>query len=132
MVHSTAGFCLTGEVVELTGDKEPEVAPDAPANSNHQLIQNEWRLVSVLATIDGLQERRSDLCFFEDEFYNRCFDEETGEFSQDCPQAVTTTLLISGYGTYLFSYYDAQEALISTEQGNGVGEPILHTPIYHF
>ena len=115
---STAGFCLTGEVVELTGDKEPEVAPDAPANSNHQLIQNEWRLVSVLATIDGAQESQEAICrFFEDDFYNRCFNEETGEFSQDCPQAVSTTLLISGYGTYLFSYYDAQEALISTEQG---------------
>ena len=42
--------------------------------------------------------------FFEDDFYDRCFDEATGAFSQDCPQAVTTTLLISGYGTYLFSF----------------------------
>lgn len=115
---STEGFCLTGEAIELSGDKEPEVAPEAPANSNHQLIQNEWRLVSVLASIDGGQESEEVVCrFFEDDFYNRCFDESTGEFSSDCPQAVTTTLLISGYGTYLFSYFNTSEELISTEQG---------------
>lgn len=115
---STEGFCLTGEVVELSGDKEPEVAPEAPSNSNHQLIQNEWRLVSVLASIDGGEGNEEVICrFFEDDFYNRCFDETTGEFSPDCPQAITTTLLISGYGTYLFSYFNTEEALISTEQG---------------
>ena len=86
--------------MNLSGDKEPELAPDAAENSNHQLIQNEWRLVSVLATIEE-EQNQGDLSLFEDDFYNRCFDEMTGEFSQYCPLAVTTTLLISGYGTYL-------------------------------
>lgn len=115
--EGTNDFCLTGEAVNLSGDKEPELAPDAAENSNHQLIQNEWRLVSVLATIEEEQNQEVICRFFEDDFYSRCFDEMTGEFSQDCPQAVTTTLLISGYGTYLFSYFDAAAVLISTEQG---------------
>ena len=68
---------MTGEAVNLSGDKEPELAPDAAENSNHQLIQNEWRLVSVLATI-GEEQNQEVICrFFEDDFYNRCFDEMT-------------------------------------------------------
>lgn len=115
---STAGFCLTGTSVDLGGDKEPELEPNAPANSNHELIQKEWRLLSVMASLPEGETDEEVICrFFEDDFYDRCFDEATGAFSQDCPQAVTTTLLISGYGTYLFSFYDVSAQLISTDQG---------------
>ena len=58
----TNDFCLTGEAVNLSGDKEPELTPDAAENSNHQLIQNEWRLVSVLAI--GEEQNQEVICRF--------------------------------------------------------------------
>ena len=38
--------------------------------------------MSVLATI-GEEQNQEVICrFFEDDFYNRCFDEMTGEFNK--------------------------------------------------
>ena len=119
--QGTNEFCNTGQVLDLSGDKEEKVAPEAADNSNHVLIQNEWRFMSVIVTSENpdAPENGEILCeLFEGEFFDRCFDEMTGEFSADCPQATSVTLLISGYGTYLFSYYDASENLLSTEQGD--------------
>lgn len=119
--EGTNEFCNTGQAIDLSGDKEEQVATEAADNSNHVLIQNEWRFISVTAVSENpdAPENGEVLCgLLEGEFYDRCFDEATGEFSTDCPQATTVTLLISGYGTYLFSYYDADENLLSTEQGD--------------
>ena len=45
--EGTNEFCNTGQAIELSGDKEEQVDPDAGEDSNHFLIQNEWRFVSV-------------------------------------------------------------------------------------
>ena len=57
----TAGFCLTGEVVELTGDKEPEVAPDAQFQSSTH--SKRMATVKCFIDIEGGEESRSDLWF---------------------------------------------------------------------
>lgn len=119
--EGTNEFCNTGQAIELSGDKEEQVAPEAEEDSNHFLIQNEWRFVSVIATSENPDAPVNGeiLCeLFEGEFFDRCYDETTGEISANCPQATSITLLISGYGTYLFSYYDVNENLLSTEQGD--------------
>jgi len=119
--EGTSEFCNTGQALDLSGDKEEKVATEAPDNSNHVLIQNEWRFVSVTISSDNpdAPENGEILCeLFEGEYFDRCFDETTGEFSADCPQAKSVTLLISGYGTYLFSYFDSNENLLSTDQGD--------------
>ncbi len=119
--EGTNEFCNTGQSIELAGDKEEQIAPDAAEDSNHIRFQNEWRFISVTATSDNPAATQNGevLCeLFEGEYFDRCYDESTGEFSSDCPQANTVTLLISGYGTYLFSYYDTAENLLSTEQGD--------------
>lgn len=119
--EGTNEFCNTGQSIELAGDKEEQIAPDAAEDSNHIRFQNEWRFISVTATSDNPDAPQNEevLCeLFEGEYFDRCYDESTGEFSGDCPQANTVTLLISGYGTYLFSYYDVNENLLSTEQGD--------------
>lgn len=119
--EGTNEFCNTGQAIELAGDKEEQVAPEATEDSNHFRIQNEWRLISVTATSESVEEGNSAeiLCeLFEGDYYDRCYNDVTGETAADCPQAATITLLISGYGTYLFSYYDFNENLVSTEQGD--------------
>lgn len=119
--EGTNEFCNTGQALDLSGDKEEKVAPNAEENSNHFRLQKEWRFVSVIATSDNPDAPVNGeiLCeLFEGEYFDRCYDETTGEFSSNCPQATTVTLLISGYGTYLFSYYDINENLLSTEQGD--------------
>ena len=119
--EGTNEFCNTGQAIELSGEKEEKVAPDAGEDSNHFLIQKEWRFVSITANSENpdAPENGEILCeLFEGEFFDRCYDEITGELSSNCPQASTLTLLISGYGTYLFSYYDVNENLLSTDQGD--------------
>ena len=119
--EGTNEFCNTGQAIELSGDKEEQVDPDAGEDSNHFLIQNEWRFVSVSVTSQNPDAPVSGeiLCeLFEGEFFDRCYDENTGEISANCPQATSVTLLISGYGTYLFSYFDINENLLSTEKGD--------------
>ena len=117
----TNEFCNTGQAIELSGDKEEQIDPDAGEDSNHFLIQNEWRFVSISVTSQNPDAPVSGeiLCeLFEGEFFDRCYDENTGEISANCPQATGVTLLISGYGTYLFSYFDVNENLLSTEKGD--------------
>lgn len=119
--EGTNEFCNTAQAIMLSGDKEEQVAPEVSDNSNHVRIQNEWRFIGVTATSENpdAPDNGEVLCeLLEGEFFDRCFNEATGEFSADCPQATSVTLLISGYGTYLFSYYDANENLLSTEQGD--------------
>ncbi|MCH1417322.1 MAG: hypothetical protein L7U68_02105 [Flavobacteriaceae bacterium] len=119
--EGTNEFCNTGQAIELSGDKEEQVAPEAEEDSNHFLIQNEWRITSVTISSDNPDTPTEGeiLCeLFESEYFDRCYDEATGEPSTSCPQATTVTLLISGYGTYLFSYYDFNDNLLSTEQGD--------------
>ena len=119
--EGTNEFCNTGQAIELSGDKEEKVAPDAGEESNHFLIQKEWRFISITANSENpdAPENGEILCeLLEGEFFDRCYDETTGEFTSNCPQATTVTLLISGYGTYLFSYFDINENLLTTEQGD--------------
>lgn len=114
-------FCDTATAIEIAGDKDPVSEPNAPEDSNHIKIQNEWRFINITTTItDEAQsgEGSYSLCnFFAGEYYDRCFDEATESFEEGCPQATTATLLFTAYGTYLFSYYDENENLISTEPG---------------
>lgn len=119
--EGVSGFCDTSVTLEVSGDKDPKNEPNAPEDSNHIKIQKEWRFINVTTTVtDDSQsgEGNYSLCnFFANEFYDRCFNEETESFSDDCPQATTATLLFTAYGTYLFSYYDENENLITTEPG---------------
>lgn len=120
--QNTEGFCATDAVASLSGYKEEPVNPEAEAGSVHALIQNNWRLISVETSFEQ-QNNQSDasqnICFFfEEEFYGRCQDEQTGELQQNCPQAVTTTLLMSAYGTYLFTYYDRLGHELSSDKGD--------------
>ena len=120
--QDTTGFCTTSSPIEVSGDKEDKVTEDTTQGTNNDRIQNEWRLIGVEAQVDQDENQSGStqsICyFFEDEFYDRCYDENTESFDDDCPQAVTTTLLISGYGTYLFTYFDALGNDLSTEQGD--------------
>ena len=120
--QDTAEFCATDEVVTLSGDKEEPIAADAEEGSTHEMIQNNWRLIGVEASFEQQASQTNtsqDIClFFEEEFYERCQDEQTGELQANCPQAVSTTLLISGYGTYLFTYFDRVGQELSSEQGD--------------
>ena len=120
--QATAEFCATDAVVTLSGDKEAPIVAEAEEGSIHDLIQNNWRLIGVEANFEQ-QSNQADasqsIClFFEEEFYERCQDEQTGELQANCPQAVTTTLLMSGYGTYLFTYFDGAGQELSSDQGD--------------
>ncbi|MGB1449965.1 MAG: hypothetical protein ACPG8F_09025 [Flavobacteriaceae bacterium] len=119
--EGTSEFCSTAAAVALSGDKEEPVAPDAAEDSNHVRFINEWRLIRVTTTAVG-PDVPSDgelICgLLEGEYYDRCFDAPTGGYAEDCRPATSITLLISEYGTYLFNYFDAEENLLSTEQGD--------------
>lgn len=118
----TTSFCTTSDPVEVSGDKEDKVTEDTTEGTNNQRIQNEWRLIGVEAQIVGQENETTSsqsICYFlEDEFFERCQDETTGAIADNCPQAVSTTLIISGYGTYLFTYYDTLGNDLSTDQGD--------------
>ncbi len=119
--EGTSEFCNTGETISLEGEKEEQVAPDASDDSNHVRFINEWRLISVTTDSPSSEYTGGEelICgFFEGEYYDRCYDEATGEISSQCPQATSVTLLVSGYGTFLFSYFDENDNLLSTDQGN--------------
>lgn len=113
-------FCTLNSPYEVSGEKEDKVTEDNTQGTNNERIQNEWRLIGVEAQVEENQSAATQsICFFfEDEFYERCYDENAESFDNDCPQAVTTTLLISGYGTYLFTYFDAFDNVLSTDQGD--------------
>jgi len=134
--QSTEDFCTTGIAISLEGDKEEKLAPDAAEDSNHIKIQNEWRLIEITASLEGastVNETNQDICFiFEEEYYDRCYDFETNSFSEDCQQAVTTTLLISGYGTYLFTYFDALDNIVSTDNGDWIWRTDTTLPFASF
>lgn len=119
--EGVSAFCDTSIAIEVSGDKDPVTEPNAPEDSNHIKIQNEWRFINITTAVsDDSQtgEGNYSLCnFYAGEFYDRCFNEETETFEANCPQANSATLLFTAYGTYLFSYYDENENLISTEPG---------------
>ncbi len=119
--QSTEDFCITGTAISLEGDKEEKLEPNATEDSNHVKIQQEWRLIDLTASVQGgsqADETSQDICiFFERDYYDRCYNEATDEFLDDCPQAVTSTLLMSGYGTFLFTYFDARDNVISSDNG---------------
>lgn len=113
----TAALCLTDAVVSLSGDKEEKIEINAPEDSNHKKILNEWRMVEVVTSI-GESSSSSDPCqFFLEEFIDRCVDEETNEVQANCFQPTTLTLLFSDYGTYLLIYYDVYGNILSSEEG---------------
>ena len=119
--QSTVDFCIPGAAISLEGDKEEKLEPEATEDSNHVKIQQEWRLIDLIAAVQGssqVDETSQDICLFlEGDYYDRCYNEETDEFLEDCPQAVSSTLLMSGYGTFLFTYFDANGSAISSDNG---------------
>lgn len=122
--QSTNDFCVTGVAISLEGDKEEKLAPNATEDSNHIKIQKEWRLIDLTASIEGAtntDETAQDICiFFEGEYFDRCYNSETNSVQAECPQAVTTTLLMSGYGTFLFTYFDAANNVVSSDNGDWI------------
>lgn len=133
--QDTAATCLLDSAISLTGDKEEKLEPNAPEDSNHFKIQQDWRLMSLTANIEVITESNgpsfisSGLCYLlAEDFYDRCYNQETQEFDPICPQATTLTLLFSGYGTYLLVYYDGSGEMISTEEGEWRWMPDTETP----
>ena len=114
----TAATCLIDSVISLTGDKEEKLEPNAPDDSNHIKIQQDWRMISVVMNT-GEDANINGLCFLlAEEFSDRCFDQETQEFNLNCQQPTSLSLLFSGYGTYLLAYYDGSGQIISSEEGD--------------
>lgn len=122
--QSTNDFCVTGVAISLEGDKEEKLEPNATEDSNHIKIQKEWRLIDLTASIEGstdTDETAQYICtLFEGEYYDRCYNFETNSVQEECPQAVTTTLLMSGYGTFLFTYFDAANNVVSFDNGDWI------------
>ncbi|MGY8968750.1 MAG: hypothetical protein ACKVHT_09645 [Flavobacteriales bacterium] len=115
--EDTSAVCLIDSAVSLAGDKEDILEPNAPEDSNHFKIQQEWRMISIVSSIDE-NETTLDICqWFTDDFYDRCYSQETNSFESNCAQPVALTLIFSGYGTYLFSYFDINNQIISSEEG---------------
>ena len=113
----TSAICNIDSTLSLEGDKEEQLEPNAPKDSNHIKIQQEWRVINVSSTVEN-NATIFDVCsIFLDEYYDRCYEEETDSFSSNCSQPDTLTLLFSSYGTYLFTYYDAAGQILSSEEG---------------
>ena len=115
--QGTAATCLTDSVISLTGDKEEKLEPNAPEDSNHFKIQQDWRLISFTVNTEENNEINGLCYLLAENFYDRCYNQETQEFDPNCPQSTTLTLLFSGYGTYLLVYYDGSGGMISSEEG---------------
>ena len=61
---------------------------------------------------------QQNLCYFlEGERQDRCED-DNGNIAEDCPYASSLTLLISEYGTYLFTFYNTSGNILSEELGD--------------
>lgn len=118
----TSAFCSTGTPIELSGEKAEEIAPEADENSNHFKITKEWRLFEVSAEIEGQTDpdgTSQNICnFLEQEREDRCSENEGESSTDDCPYASSLTLIMSEYGTYLFTYYDAEGNPLTEELGD--------------
>ena len=124
----TAATCLIDSVISLTGDKEEKLEPNAPDDSNHIKIQQDWRIISVV--VDIVEDANiNGLCFLLiEEFSERCFIQETQEFNPNCQQPTSLSLLFYGYGTYLLAYYNGSGQVISSEEGEWRWLPNTETP----
>jgi len=119
--EGTSTFCTTGTAVELSGEKSEAIAPDANEDSNHAKLTKAWRLIQISATVEGTTDpngTQQNLCYFlEGERQDRCED-DNGNIAEDCPYTSSLTLLISEYGTYLFTFYNASGNILSEELGD--------------
>ena len=124
----TAATCLIDSVISLTGDKEEKLEPNAPDDSNHIKIQQDWRMISVV--VDIVEDANiNGLCFLlVEEFSERCFIQETQEFNPNCLHPTILSSLFSGYGTNLLAYYDVFGQIISSEEGEWRWLPNTETP----
>lgn len=119
--EGTQSFCSEGSAISLSGEKSEPVAPEADETSNHALLTQTWRLTQISATVEGVTDPNGttqNVCyFFEQERENRC-DDGNGTVASNCPYAASLTLLISEYGTYLFTYYGFSGEVLTEELGD--------------
>lgn len=118
---ATSGSCDTANLITLSGEKETPVAPASEDDNNHSRITQEWRLLDISASISGQSStpgEAQDICLFiAGEYDDRCAGEEFQAAGSNCNFATTITLLFSEYGTYLFTYYDASNQVLSEDLG---------------
>ena len=134
--NATAAICDVSEVSSISGDKESPIAPATEEENNHSRITKEWRLQDISASISGesssMGEAQNLCVFIEGEYNDRCEDENFQAAGTQCNYAETITLLFSDYGTYLFTYYDASNQVLSEDLGGWRWRTDTTTPYSSF
>ena len=111
--------CGEHQASSLNANKAVNLAPNAPENSNHLRIQQEWRWIGLFDVGEGDRSPaspRQNLCDYLEEGFNQRCRTSNGEIITDCPQIGTVTILYSAYGTVLVSYFNPMGQLIHARQ----------------
>jgi len=119
--QQTSEFCNVGQKLSIDARKEEPIISDAPEDSNHFKIQKQWRLIRIDAQSSGNGDTSviSDpLCkLFEEEWESRCVETPENPTSEGCYPSNTVVITFTGYGTYLWTFYDVQGKPVHYEDG---------------
>ena len=116
---NTSDFCGEFASHNLDGTKAEDIAAQAAEDSNHTLIQQEWRWVGLFDVGEGdrsPETPRQNLCDYLADGYNKRCRNDNGELIENCPQIGTVTILYSAYGTVMVSYFNPQGNLFYARQ----------------
>lgn len=120
--QETSNFCSVGQNLTVDASKEEPLVSDAPEDSNHFKIQKRWRLIRIDAqsgTDGSTQNIPNPLCkLFEEEWESRCVETPENPTSEGCYASNTVVITFTGYGTYLWAFYDVQGKPAHFEEGS--------------
>ena len=119
--QQTSDFCNIGQNLSIDAKKEEPIVSDAPEDSNHFKIQKKWRLIRIDAQSAGNGDTTAisdPLCkLFEEEWESRCVETPENPTSEGCYPSNTVVITFTGYGTYLWAFYDVQGKPVHFEDG---------------
>ena len=116
---NTMDFCGEPAAHNLNATRAENIAAEAAEDSNHSLIQQEWRWVGLFDIGEGDRSPETphqNLCAYLAEGFNERCRNENGTLIENCPQIGTVTILYSAYGTVMVSYFNPQGELFYARQ----------------